>query len=56
MLRKTSASNAWAAIFKNAELFKSFKIQQILGIFLIQNYFLSLLLIVEPSSFIVKPN
>ena len=25
MLRKSPASNAWAAIFKNTELFKSYK-------------------------------
>ena len=28
MLRKSPASNAWSAIFKNADLFKSYKIEK----------------------------
>ena len=57
MLRKSTASNAWAAIFKNADFsYKSYKIGKLLAFFLISNSFLSSLLMVAPSSVSVKPN
>ena len=57
MLKKSTASNAWAAIFKNADFsYKSYKIGKLLAFFLISNSFLSSLLMVAPSSVSVKPN
>ena len=58
MLRKSPASNVWAAIFKKADfflmLFKSYRIECILAFFSNLNFFLSSLLMVVPSSVNVK--
>ena len=56
MLRKSLASDAWAAIKKTLELFKSYKTEYILTFFLTYDCFLPSLLMVVPSFVSVELN